>query len=162
MLNINRVMITGRLTREPETKYLPSGMAVTNLSIAVNRRYQDKSGEWREETSFFDVETFGKTAERLAETARKGQPVYVEGRLKQDSWERDGVKQSRVRISADSVRPFDVPQRGGSAQGEDGESGGYSSGPSQSSQRPAQRSGGSPSDNLHFDSGSNVSDDVPF
>jgi single-strand DNA-binding protein len=163
MLNINRVMITGRITREPETKYLPSGLAVTNLSIASNRRFQ-VNGEWREETSFFDIETFGKLAERLAETVRKGQPVYVEGRLKQESWERDGQKQSKVRISADSVKPFDVPQRG--QQGDQGESDSYQDSSSYQSQAPRQSApqqrASSPSDNLHFDSGSNVSDDVPF
>lgn len=177
MLNINRVMLTGRLTREPETKYLPSGMAVTNISIAVNRRFQDKSGEWRDETSFIDVEVWGKAAERLAETARKGQPVYVEGRLKQESWERDGVKHSKIRVSADSVRPFDVPQRGqaGGGGGEDGDSyqsqggyasqggggqSGYSSGASSSAPRPQPQRPAS--DGLHFDEGPSVSDDVPF
>jgi single-strand DNA-binding protein len=168
MLNINRVMLTGRLTRDPETKYLPSGMAITSLAIAVNRRFQDKNGEWRDETSFIDIETFGKTAERLAETLRKGQAVYVEGRLKQDTWERDGVKQSKIRVSADSVKGFDVPTRGqGQNQGMDhGDSEGYGSAPSQGgggySQSQQSRSGGAPSDGLHFDGGSNVSDDVPF
>ena len=166
MLNINRVMLTGRLTREPETKYLPSGMAVTNISIAVNRRFQDKSGEWRDETSFIDVEVWGKAAERLAETARKGQPVYVEGRLKQESWERDGVKQSKIRVSADVVKPFDVPQRGQGPGADESDNdhqphggGGYqqSPPPRQQQQRPA-----APADGLHFDNGPAVSDDVPF
>lgn len=175
MLSINRVMLTGRLTREPETKYLPSGMAVTNLSIAVNRRYQDKSGEWRDDTSFIDVEAWGKTAERLAETVRKGQPVYVEGRLKQESWERDGVKHSKIRVSADIVKPFDVPQRGaqGGASPDDGEDsyqpaqqGGYGAsnagGGSRPRPQPQPQRPASPSDGLHFDDNSNVSDDVPF
>jgi single-strand DNA-binding protein len=173
MLNINRVMLTGRLTREPETKYLPSGMAVTNISIAVNRRFQDKSGEWRDETSFIDVEVWGKAAERLAETARKGQPVYVEGRLKQESWERDGVKHSKIRVSADVVKPFDVPQRGQGGPGGDEGEGGYQpsqqssgGGYQQKSSAPRQQQqperSSSPSDGLHFDDGPNVSDDVPF
>jgi len=186
MLNINRVMLTGRLTREPETKYLPSGTAVTNISIAVNRPYQDKNGQWRDETSFIDVEAWGKVAERIAETARKGQPVYVEGRLKQESWERDGVKQSKIRVSADVVKPFDVPQRGSSApMGEDegyqsgpsssggsyGQSGDYGGGHSgaQSQARPrpqpqqhSQQNQSAPSAGLHFDDNPNVSDDVPF
>src|SRR5690606_11625200 len=102
------VMLTGRLTREPETKYLPSGMAVTNLGVAVSRPFKDKSGEWREEVAFVDVEVWGKAAERIAETGRKGQPVYVEGRLKMDTWERDGQKQSKMRVSADVVKSFDV------------------------------------------------------
>lgn len=112
MLNINRVMITGRLSRDPETKYLPSGTAITNLNIANNRRYQ-VNGEWREEVGFYEVEVFGKAAERLAEQAlQKGQPVYVEGRLKQESWEKDGKKQSKTRISADIVKKFEVPEKG--------------------------------------------------
>jgi len=166
MLNINRVMLTGRLTRDPETKYLPSGTAVTNLSIAVNRRFQDKSGEWRDDTSFIDVEVFGKAAERVAETGRKGQPVYVEGRLKQESWERDGVKHSKIRVSADVVKPFDVPQRGGQSAdlGNSGDSDQDSYQSQAPSQRPApqQQRSASPSDGLHFDGGANISDDVPF
>ncbi len=168
MLSINRVMITGRLTRDPETKYLSSGTAVTNLSVAVNRRYQDKSGEWRDDTSFIDVEAWGKSAERIAESGRKGQPVYVEGRLKQDSWERDGVKQSKLKVSADIVKTFDVPQRGqGSAPMDQDDSDSYqssqSSAPRTSSPAPApQQRSSSPSDALHFEGNSNVSDDVPF
>lgn len=165
MLNINRVMLTGRLTRDPETKYLPSGTAITNISIAVNRRYQDKSGEWRDDTSFIDVEIFGKAAERVAETARKGGAVYVEGRLKQESWERDGVKQSKIRVSADVVKPFDVPQRGaGSKDGGDSDDS-YQSQSSGSSSQPynsAPRKSAAPSDGLHFEGGPDVSDDVPF
>lgn len=169
MLNINRVMITGRLTRDPETKYLPSGMAVTNIAVAVSRPFKDKSGEWREEVAFVDVEVWGKTAERVAETTRKGQPVYVEGRLKQDTWERDGQKQSKMRVSADVVKSFDVPQRG---QGGVSEEGGdsyqsspqrsYGGGSQQSSPRPSGGQSSSPSDGLHFDGNSDVSDDVPF
>lgn len=181
MLSINKVMITGRLTRDPETKYLPSGQALTNLGVAVSRRFQDKNGEWRDEPVFLDIETWGKTAERAAETLRKGQPVYVEGRLKMDTWERDGVKQSKIRISADVVKSFDVPSRGG-AGGEGGEyneaaEGGesYGSAPagaasarsssggerSAASSRTRPQQSGAPSDNLDFGD-PNVQDDIPF
>ena len=179
MLSINRVLITGRLTRDPETKYLPSGQALTNLGIAVNRRFQDKSGEWRDDTMFIDVETWGKTAERAAETLKKGQPVFVEGRLKQDTWERDGQKQSKIRITADVVKGFDA-SRGGSGDGggeSDGGEEGYSSAPASSSSRSDYGGGGAsrassspdrgnastgaPSDNLDF-SNPNVHDDIPF
>lgn len=170
MLNINRVMFTGRLTREPETKYLQNGTAVTKLSVAVNRPYRDTTtNEWKEEVSFIDVDVWGKAAERIAETGRKGQPVYVEGRLKQDTWERDGQKQSKLKVSADTVKSFDVPQRGqqGADPGEYEDS--YQSSPAQQSRPQAQAQGsgggsasGKPSDGLHFDGGSNVNDDVPF
>ncbi len=173
MLSINKVLVTGRLTRDPETKYLPSGQALTNLGLAVNRRFQDKNGEWRDDTMFIDVETWGKTAERCAETLRKGQPVFVEGRLKQDSWEREGQKQTKIKISADSVKGFEAGRggQGGEAGGGEyeGEGGGGSSRPASSgAARPAQggysqsRATGAPSDNLDFDNGPNVQDDIPF
>ncbi len=167
MLNINRVMLTGRLTRDPETKYLPSGQAVTNLSVAVSRSYQDKNNEWKEETSFIDIETWGKLAERMAETARKGQPVYIEGRLKQESWERDGVKQSKIRVSADMVKAFEVP-RGGQSDRSGGNDQEYSSDSAQfsSGQRSQGASEGSskgrPSDDLDFRKTSGAADDMPF
>jgi single-strand DNA-binding protein len=114
MLSINKVMVTGRLTRDPETRYVSSGTAVANFSVAVNRRYLDnKSNEWKEETLFLDVEAWGKMAERIAESLKKGTPVYVEGRLRSDTWEnREGQKQTRLRIVAERVTPFDVPGRG--------------------------------------------------
>lgn len=173
MLSINKVFVTGRLTRDPETKYLPSGQALTNLGLAVNRRFQDKSGEWRDDTMFIDVETWGKTAERCAETLRKGQPVFVEGRLKQDTWERDGQKQTKIRITADSVKQFEAG-RGGQSGGDGGEyegegggsgsaGGGSRSGGAYASQQSStSRNAGAPSDNLDFDSGPNVQDDIPF
>jgi len=176
MLSINKVLITGRLTRDPETKYLPSGQALTNLAMAVNRRFQDKSGEWRDDTMFIDVETWGKTAERCAETLKKGQPVFVEGRLKQDSWERDGQKQTKIRITADSVKAFDAGSRsqGGEMGGGEGEEGSYDAAPQRTSAGGgAGRSGGqarssrpaatgAPSDNLNFEGGPAVHDDIPF
>lgn len=161
MLNINRIMVTGRLTRDPETKYLSSGTAITNLSLAVNRRFQDKNGEWQEETMFLDVETFGKIAERAAETLRKGRPVYVEGRLKQDSWEKDGQKHTKMRISAERVTGFDVPSKGGPG-GESGGDEGYGESPApRSSGARKPQSTGAPSDNLDFQN-SSVKDDIPF
>lgn len=168
MLSINRIMITGRLTRDPETKYLPSGSAVTMLGMAVNRRYPDKSGEWREETFFLDVETWGKLAERCAEVLKKGRPVYVEGRLKIDTWEREGQKQYKTRINADRVTPFDVPARpgeGGEMTAEEGDVESYGShsshGASRPHGRPASGSSGAPSDHLDFGEGG-IQDDIPF
>ncbi|MCX7017582.1 MAG: single-stranded DNA-binding protein [Candidatus Sumerlaeota bacterium] len=172
MLNINKVMFTGRLTRDPETRYLPSGMAVTNIGIAVNRRYQDKNGEWHGETSFFDVETFGKLAERCAESLKKGRPIYVEGRLRIDTWERDGVKHTRVKITAERVTGFDVPAGRGAEGGEGGETtdfgadAGMSANPGSSGDTPRQENRvkptGAPSDHLDFNDTPSVKDDIPF
>lgn len=158
MLSLNKVMVTGRLTRDPETKYLPSGMAVTSIAIAVNRRFLDsKTNEWKDETTYLDVETWGKMAERLAETLTKGKPVFVEGRLKTDSWERDGQKHSKLKVVADRVSPFEVPSRGQDG----GEEGGGSGAPARKPNQGSQRSGGTASDNLEFSNGG-TEDDIPF
>jgi single-strand binding protein len=98
---LNRVMLIGRLTRDPEVRFLPSGMQVTSLSIAVSRNFKDKNGEWREETSFFDVEAFGKLAERVGTQLSKGYQILIEGSLRQDKWESSsGEKRSKVKIVA--------------------------------------------------------------
>ncbi len=98
---LNRVMLIGRLTRDPEVRFLPSGMQVTSLSIAVSRNFKDKNGEWREETSFFDIESYGKLAERLGTQLGKGYQILIEGSLRQDRWESpSGEKRSKVKIVA--------------------------------------------------------------
>ena len=181
MLSINKVMITGRLTRDPETRYVATGNAVLNFSVAVNRRYLDnKTNEWKEEVLFLDVEVWGKLAERLSETLKKGTPVYVEGRLRADTWEnREGQKQTRLRVVAERVSPFEVPTRGEAVSEElrgDYEAnslppadpaGGRTQRPAGgSSQTAAPSSPKSPGERLAFDSPSNapnsVDDDIPF
>jgi single-strand DNA-binding protein len=97
-------MLIGRLTRDPEVRFLPSGMQVTSLSIAVNRKFKDRNGEWREETSFFDVEAFGKIAERVGTQLSKGYQILIEGTLRQDKWESpSGEKRSKVKIVAERI-----------------------------------------------------------
>jgi single-strand DNA-binding protein len=107
---LNRVMLIGRLTRDPEVRFLPSGMQVTSLSIAVSRNFKDKNGEWREETSFFDIESYGKLAERLGTQLSKGYQVLIEGSLRQDRWESpSGEKRSKVKIVADRIALIGKP-----------------------------------------------------
>ena len=101
-MSLNSVNIMGNLTRDPELKYTPSGKSVCSLSIANNRIYT-KNGEKVSEVSYFDVEVWGLVAENCAKYLTKGRGIIVEGRLKQDRWEKDGKTQSRVRISANSV-----------------------------------------------------------
>jgi len=103
----------GNLTRDPELKYTNSGKTVCNMSIANNRVYT-KNGEKVTEVSYFDVEVWGVVAENCAKYLTKGSGVIVEGRLKQDRWEKEGKTQSRVRIAANSVH-F-MPRRGDSAR----------------------------------------------
>jgi len=115
MVSVNRVILAGRLTRDPETRFTPSGTAVTGFSLAVNRRYK-LNNEVKEEVSFFDIVVFGKQGENCAEYLSKGRPVLVEGRLKQRSWESDGVKRSKVEVVADNVQFLGSP-RGAAAEG---------------------------------------------
>jgi len=95
---LNKVMLIGRLTGEPESRVLPSGMKVANFGVAVNKKYKDKK-----ETYFFDVESYGQLAERVG-TFGKGYQVFIEGELRQDRWETPtGEKKSKVKIVADRV-----------------------------------------------------------
>ncbi|MEN3028980.1 MAG: single-stranded DNA-binding protein [Aquificaceae bacterium] len=107
---LNRVIIIGRLIKDPVIKYLPSGTQVVEFVLAYNRRYL--SGEvWKEESHFFDVKAYGKLAENLGARVSKGYLVVVEGRLTQDKWtDKEGNTQSRVRIVADSVRIINKPK----------------------------------------------------
>src|SRR5271155_4794591 len=101
-MSLNSVNIMGNLTRDPEMKYIPSGKAVCNLSIANNRVYI-KNGEKVTEVSYFDVDVWGTAAENCSKYLTKGNGIIVEGRLRQDRWEKDGKAQSRVRITANAV-----------------------------------------------------------
>ena len=99
MANLNKVMLIGNLTRDPELKYTPGNQAVCEIGLAVNRKYRTKDGEDREETTFVDCEAWGKQAEVLKQYMTKGKPLFIEGRLKLDTWEdKDGGKRSKMRV----------------------------------------------------------------
>ena len=101
-MSLNSVNIMGNLTKDPELKYLPSGKSVCNLSIANNRVYTS-NGEKVSEVSYFDVEVWGVVGENCTKYLAKGSGIIIEGRLKQDRWEKDGKTQSRVRITANNI-----------------------------------------------------------
>lgn len=101
-MSLNSVSMIGNLTRDPEVRYTASGRAVCNLSIANNRIFT-KNGERASEVSYFDVEVWGNVAENCAKYLSKGSGIAVDGRLRQDRWEKDGKTQSRVRIVANNV-----------------------------------------------------------
>lgn len=103
-LNINKVMVYGNLTRDPELKALPSGSNVASFAIATNRVYNDRDGNRQEETEFHNIVVFGKQAENVAKYLTKGSSAFVEGRLQTRSWDKDGQKQYRTEIVADSVQ----------------------------------------------------------
>jgi len=113
MASFNRVILVGNITRDIELRYLQSGTAVTDLSLAVNDRRKNQSGEWIEETTFVDVTLWGRTAEVASEYLSKGSPVLVEGRLKLDTWETDGQKRSKLRVVGERMQM--LSGRGGSA-----------------------------------------------
>ena len=98
MSNFNRVILMGRLTRDIELKYLQSGTAVTEVGLAVTDRRKNQAGDWVEEPVFVDVTLWGRTAEIASEYLSKGSPVFIEGRLKLDTWETDGQKRSKLRV----------------------------------------------------------------
>lgn len=98
MANLNKVFLMGRLTRDPEQRFIPSGQGVVQLGIAVNRNFTS-NGEKREETTFVDVEAWGQQAELINRYLKKGSPIFIEGRLKFDSWEtKEGEKRSKLRV----------------------------------------------------------------
>src|SRR3712207_347647 len=101
-------MIIGNLGRDPEMRYTPSGQAVTQFTVAVNRNYRDQQGEWQEETEWFRVVAWGPLAERTAENLRKGRKVYVEGRIQTRQWEdQSGQKRYTTELIANTVTALD-------------------------------------------------------
>jgi single-strand DNA-binding protein len=103
MADVNHVIIIGRITRDVELKTTSGGMAIANLSLAVNRRIK-KGEQWTEEVSFFEVTLWGKTAEGLSKYLLKGKQIAVEGELKQERWQNDGQSRSKVVINASNVQ----------------------------------------------------------
>ncbi len=101
---INKAIIYGNLTRDPEKRALPSGQAVCSFAVATNRTYTDKDGKKQEQTEFHDVVAFGKLADVMGQWLKKGRPVYIEGRMQTRSWEQDGVKRYRTEIVADNFQ----------------------------------------------------------
>ena len=111
--DLNRVILVGRLTRDPELKHLPSGTPVLEMGVAVNGRQQDEAGNWVDKPNFFDVKVFGNQAEMLSQHLSKGRRIGIDGRLDWRSWEaQDGGKRSKVDIVAQNVQFLDSRQDG--------------------------------------------------
>lgn len=127
--SLNKVLIAGNCTRDPDVRYTQSGTALTKFGIASTRYFRDPkatSGEWKEETCFVNVVAWAQLAERLGDTLKKGTAVLVEGRLTSNSWEtEDGQKRTSIEIRADAVQVLD--RRGGG-----GEAPAYAGGPGES------------------------------
>ena len=124
MASFNRVILMGNITRDFEVKYLQSGMAVTEIGLAVNDRRKNQAGEWVEEVTFVDITLWGRTAEVAGEYLTKGSPVLIEGRLKLDQWEADGQKRSKLKVVGERMQM--LGGRGGGGGGSGGGGGGRS------------------------------------
>lgn len=111
---INKAILFGNLTRDPELRALPSGMNVCNFSIATNRVYKDKDGKKQEQTDFHNVVVFGRQADTVNQYLKKGSSAYIEGRMQTRSWEQNGEKKYRTEVVADSVQ-FGPRSSGGGA-----------------------------------------------
>jgi single-strand DNA-binding protein len=105
MSNLNKVFLMGRLTRDPELRYTPQGMPVSDLGLAVNREFTTQGGERRKDTLFIDVTVWKKQAELCCQYLKKGNPLFIEGRLSMDSWEgQDGQKRTKIRVVAENFQ----------------------------------------------------------
>jgi single-strand DNA-binding protein len=159
MASFNRVILLGNLTRDPELRYTPSGMAVTDIGLAVNDRRKNANGEWVDETTFVDVTLWGRTAEIAGEYLTKGSPTLIEGRLKMDSWDdkQTGQKRSKLKVVGERLQLL-------GAKGQGGSEGGGPRPPRQSAQNNAY-SQAAPSDDS-FDAGPPAEpsggDEIPF
>jgi single-strand DNA-binding protein len=160
MTDLNRVVLVGRLTRDAEMKFTPSGLAVSKFSIAVNRS-RKVGDQWEEEASFFDATLWGRSAESLSQYLVKGKQIALDGELRQDRWEQDGQKRSKVEIVVNNLQLLGGQGQGGqgggsyAARGENSHaSEGNWGGGGSSASRPAPP----PKENLS----DNFSDDIPF
>ena len=105
MATLNKILVIGNLTREVDLKYIPSGTAVANFGLAVNRTYTDSNGEKQEDVCFVDIVAWNRLAEVAGEYLSKGRPVFIEGRLQMDSWEdQDGKKRTKLRVMAQNIQ----------------------------------------------------------
>jgi len=166
MANLNKVMLIGNLTRDPEVKYTPKGTAVAEVSLAVNRTYSTDGGEKREETTFIDVELWGRQAELAGEYLKKGRSVYFEGRLKLDTWDdkTSGQKRSKMRVVAETMQFLGGPRDSGSGGGGSGASSDSEeeSRPQRSSAPAAARPAARPAPAKDPDLEADPEDDIPF
>jgi single-strand DNA-binding protein len=124
MASLNKVLLIGNLTKDPELRYTPNGTAVANLRIAVNRKFKDRSGELKEDTCFVTVTAWDKQAEICNQYLQKGRPIFVEGILQSRSWETpDGQKRSTIDVRAERIQFLGGAPRqaeNGAPAGEDG------------------------------------------
>jgi len=109
MANFNKVILAGNLTRDPELRYTPKGLAIAKIGIAINRTWKNETGETKEEVTFVDVDAFGKTAETIGQYLKKGRPILMEGRLRYETWDdkQTNAKRSKLGVVLESFQFLD-------------------------------------------------------
>ncbi len=154
MANLNKVMLIGNLTRDPELRVTPKGTAICTFSIAVNRKFKDDSGGEREEVTYVDIEAWGKSGENISKYCTKGRPLFVEGRLRLDQWEDKNTKEkrSRMKVVLENFQ-FLGGGRGEGGAGEGGEARSYAP---RAGAAPSARPAAAPAPQENLD------EDVPF
>jgi single-strand DNA-binding protein len=159
MANLNKVMLIGNLTRDPELRVTPKGTAICQFSLAVNRKFKDESGGEREEVTYVDIEAWSKQGETIAKYCTKGRPLFVEGRLRLDQWEDKTTKEkrSRMKVVLENFQ-FLGSGRGDGAGGggEGGEGGGAAGAPRNYAPRATTPRPAAPAPQENLD------EDVPF
>jgi single-strand DNA-binding protein len=168
MANVNRVIFIGNLTRDPALKYLPSQMAVAEFGLAINHKFKTASGEAREDVCFIDCTAFGKTGELINQYCQKGKQLYIEGRLKYDTWEdkNGGGKRSKHVVIVENFQFLGGREGAGGGNAPEGESGGgYQprQAPPARQNRPAPPASAAPPAEQPFaDEQQFKDDDIPF
>lgn len=162
---INKAMIYGNLTRDPEMRALPNGTPVTSFSVATNRVYKDKNGSKQESVDYHNIVVFARQAETVSQYLRKGSPVFVEGRIQTRSWDdKDGTKKYRTEIIADTIQ---FGPKGGASVGGVVSGGEYAAGNASASSKSAPRQGAqAPAneslDTIEYPDEDINPDDIPF
>jgi single-strand DNA-binding protein len=151
MASFNKVILMGNLTRDPELRVTPNGNSICKLGLATSRVYSTRDGERREETTFVDIDAFGKQAEVISKYMRKGRPIMIEGRLKLDQWESDGQKRSKLSVVLENFQFL------GSREDNENSGGGY-----EDSSPPRRESSSSSNPKNFEDDGDTLDEDVPF
>jgi single-strand DNA-binding protein len=156
MANLNKVMLIGNLTRDPELRHTPKGTAVAEISLAINRNWTNEQGQKQEDTTFVEVTLWGRQAELAQQYLTKGRPVYIEGRLNLDTWDdkETGKKRSKLRVVGETLQFLDSkPNSGGGSYSERTQ---QPSRPAPQSSGPPQGATAAPASDYQED------DDIPF
>lgn len=167
MASFNKVILLGNLTRDPETRVTANGLTICKMGLAVSRVFSTREGERKEETTFVDIDAFGKQAEVITKYMRKGRPLMVEGRLRLDQWEtNEGQKRSKLNVVLENFQFVGSRDDNSGGSGGSGDSGGYeaSSPPKNSAASPQSSAGSSAQSSSQSSAESNdtLDEDVPF